>query len=277
MLVPFALAVSATVADVESEADTSKKHHLFRPVPRSAMRDMSTDRPDRTESAYSLDAGHLQVELDAVAFTRDRSDEDRFEGLSLVIPNLKVGLTPRADLQVVLQTWSREQITAPESPRVERSGFGDVTTRLKVNLWGNDGGTTAMAVMPFVTWPTSQDQLGSEKVEGGLIVPLAVALPREWGLGVMAQVNLHRHSGGEDEVEWVASATAAHDVIGSLGGFVELFGAYANAPGADWTGTFDAGLTYALGRDVMVDAGFYAGLTSATEDLTLFVGMSLRR
>ena len=26
---------------------------------------MSTDRPDRTESAYSLDAGHLQVELDA--------------------------------------------------------------------------------------------------------------------------------------------------------------------------------------------------------------------
>ena len=203
-----------------------------------------------------------------IAFTRDRSDEDRFEGLSLVIPNLKVGLTPRADLQVVPRTWSREQITAPESPRVERSGFGDVTTRLKVNLWGNDGGTTAMAVMPFVTWPTSQDQLGRREGRGRPHRSARGRAAPRVGLCVMAagQPAPPLRWRGRSGVGRVRHRRARRDR--KPRGFVELFGAYANAPGADWTGTFDAGLTYRARPRCDGRRGFYAGLTSATEDLT---------
>jgi hypothetical protein len=33
---------------------------LFNPTPRELMREMSTDRPDTTESPYTVDAGHFQ-------------------------------------------------------------------------------------------------------------------------------------------------------------------------------------------------------------------------
>jgi hypothetical protein len=36
------------------------------------MREMSTDRPDQTESAYTVDAGHFQVEMDLVSAMFDR-------------------------------------------------------------------------------------------------------------------------------------------------------------------------------------------------------------
>ena len=46
--------------------------HLFNPTPREAMRELSTDRPDQTESPFTVDAGHVQVEMDLATFTYDR-------------------------------------------------------------------------------------------------------------------------------------------------------------------------------------------------------------
>lgn len=45
----------------EREAAPDKSgYHLFNPTPTALMREMSTDRPDQTESAYTADAGHFQ-------------------------------------------------------------------------------------------------------------------------------------------------------------------------------------------------------------------------
>jgi hypothetical protein len=43
--------------------------HLFHPTPRQLMRELSTDRPDRTESPYTADAGHFQLEMDFFNYT----------------------------------------------------------------------------------------------------------------------------------------------------------------------------------------------------------------
>ena len=50
-------------------------YDLFHPTPNELMREMSTDRPDQTESPYTVDAGHFQAEIDLVSavFDRDRS------------------------------------------------------------------------------------------------------------------------------------------------------------------------------------------------------------
>ena len=65
------LAVVALSAPLTSSArasaddsGTAPTYHLFAPVPRSAMRPLSTDRPDTTESPYTVDAGHFQMEMD---------------------------------------------------------------------------------------------------------------------------------------------------------------------------------------------------------------------
>ena len=60
------------------------------------------------------------------------------------------------------------------------SGFADFQTRLKVNLWGNDGGKTALAIMPFVKWLLPASGLRNGQTVGGFICPLAIELPAGW-------------------------------------------------------------------------------------------------
>lgn len=49
----------------QSQKDTTKKkYNIFHATPKRLMRDFATDRPDATESSYTVDAGHFQVETD---------------------------------------------------------------------------------------------------------------------------------------------------------------------------------------------------------------------
>ena len=70
------------------------------------------------------------------------------------------------------------------------------TSILKVNCWGTDGGSTALSLMPFAKFPTSQDDLGNPAFEGGLIVPLVVELPRGWNLGLMTEFDTVEDANG---------------------------------------------------------------------------------
>ena len=140
----------------ETPASPNKSgYHLFNPTPRVLMREMSTDRPDKTESPYTVDAGHFQIEMDVFTYSYDRYNSERrdvsAESLSIAPVNLKAGLFNNVDLQLVLETYTSVRIHDRDAGTVEKQrGLGDVTPRLKFNLWGNDGGQTAFAIMPFV-------------------------------------------------------------------------------------------------------------------------------
>jgi len=172
-LVPafLAAALGATVALAAEPAPDKSRYTVFDPTPRELMREMSTDRPDKTESAYTVDAGHFQVEMDLVTYVRDRytSDHTDVDAFSVAPMNLKVGLTNRIDFQLLLETynWVRTEDRIDGDVTHSR-GFGDVTLRLKTNLWGNDGGGSAFAVMPFVKLPTNQDGLGNDAVSSAV-------------------------------------------------------------------------------------------------------------
>ena len=74
------------------------------------MRELSADRPDKTESAYTVDAGHFQVEMDLVAYSydHDRSggDDTRTEAWAIAPMNLKLGLLNDVDLQLMIETYN---------------------------------------------------------------------------------------------------------------------------------------------------------------------------
>jgi hypothetical protein len=261
----------------EVSADTDKwQYNLFNPTPRVLMRPMSTDRPDKTESPYSVDAGHFQIESTLVDFAIDNgiSDNGKAFGINAANVNLKVGLTNNADFQVVVENYLYEQVRA-DGQTTRKSGFGDITTRLKVNLWGNDGGTTALAVMPFVTWPTNTNEFGNKKVEGGIIVPLAVELPWGFGMGVMTEVDFVARDEGGYGANFINSITFSRDIIGNLAGYVECF-AELQDTGVDPVLTVDTGLTYMLTENIQLDAGINFGVTEAADDFNPFVGISMR-
>ncbi len=51
-------------------------YSLFDPTPDRLLRDMTTDRPDTTESPFTVDAGHIQIETNLFGYARSRPDED---------------------------------------------------------------------------------------------------------------------------------------------------------------------------------------------------------
>ena len=282
-LVPIAAALALSlchaIANDNPPPVDKSSYTAFHRTPESLLRDLSTDRPDLTESPYTVDAGWWQLEMDLVAHTRDHDKSGgsdlKATALSIANINLKIGLTSKIDLQTVIESYTSVKVRDLISgTSAEIKGFGDITSRLKINFWGNDGGTTAFALMPFVKWPTNQHGLGNKSVEGGLIVPLAIELPGGWGMGLMTELDIVRNDTDTGyTTDWLNTVTVSHDLTEKLGFYVELTHLTTRGPSI---ATFDCGLTYGVSKHVQLDAGANIGLTKATEDLTLFVGLSRR-
>ena len=271
----FTVAPSSRAGETEA---AKSQFHLFRPTPDALMREMATDRPDKTESAYTVDAGHFQVEMDLLAYTSDRSKHARLEGLALAASNLKIGVLNNLDLQLIIETYNLERTRDRATGESSRSSsFGDLTLRSKINLWGNDGGPSALSVMPFVKLPTAGDDFGNGAVEGGVIFPFAMELPAEWGLGAQIEIDQLRNASGSNyHQEFSHTIAVSHDLVEKLGFYVELFNSVSNEPHSAWIATFDFGFTYAVTRDIQFDAGMNIGLTDAADDFNPFIGLSMR-
>lgn len=273
-----ALAGAAMIALASSQAAASDKNRysLLDPTPDGKLRDMSTDRPDKTESPYTVDAGRFQIETDLVAYTHDRRDGITTRAFDVMPFNLKIGLTDSSDLQLVYGAFSHVRTSGRGVSETER-GFGDLVVRYKQNLWGNDGGKTAFAVMPFVKIPTNNVAGLNDDVEGGIIVPLAVDLGNGMGLGLMTEVDfLKAESGGGYEPTFVNSATVSFELTQRLGMYVEAFVERSAESGAETIVTFDTGFTYAVTDHLQLDAGVNIGVTEAADDLNVFAGLSQR-
>jgi len=262
--------------------DDKSGYHLFNPVPQNLMRELSTDRPDLTESPYTVDAGHFQIEMDLVSFTYDRYNPDRdnvrTNDWAFGTMNFKLGISNNVDFQLVVPTYQRSRSHEYTSGAVSRSeGFGDLTFRTKINLWGNDGGNTAMALMPFVKFPTASDGLGNDEYEGGLIIPFGISLPNEWNLGLMAEIDwIGDADGSGHHAEVITSITTSHAIVGDLSGYVEFYNLLSEDKGADWVASIGGGFTYAVNDNLQLDAGVNIGLTRAADDWNPFVGVSWR-
>ncbi len=275
-------AIAPAFAGKKDAPPDKSGYHLFNPTPAESMREMATDRPDKTESPYTVDAGHFQIEMDVFSFTHDRDTSGggnvRTDSWAFAPVNLKVGLCNTVDFQLVVETWN-EVRTDDRGARAitHQSGFGDLTARLKINLWGNDGGPTAFGLMPFVKIPTNQDDLGNNGVEGGLILPLAVELPGGWSMGLMTEYDYVRNGEGSGyHSEFINTVTVSHDIIGDLGGYVEFFSAISTESQQPWVGTVDCGLTYGLTKNIQLDAGVNIGVTESADNWNPFLGVSVR-
>lgn len=267
MRIPFLLASLLVLPAFLRGAD-KESYSLFHPTPREQMREMSTDRPDTTESPYTVDAGHVQMETTLFGFAKDGG----VESYSFGETNFKLGLTNRTDLQLVVPFFERQR-----GGEGDDSGFGDLTVRYKWNLWGNDGGETALALMPFVKVPTASHDLGNDKVEGGLIIPLGLRVTDRIGLGLMAEFDIvHDEARGDYGMDFVNSVTCGIDLTEKLGGYLEFVSVATTRDDATWEGYANTGLTFAVTDDLVFDAGVSVGVNDAAQDFAPFVGFSFR-
>jgi hypothetical protein len=251
-------------------------YSLFHPTPDALLRELATDRPDKTENPYTVDAGHFQLELDLLNYTRDRHAGRTTRTIAIAPFNLKAGITNNLDLQFIAETFTTQR-TREGRTKETISGFGDVIVRCKTNIWGNDGGKTGFGVISFIKAPTNQNGLGNDALEGGVIFPLEIKLPRSWDLGLMTEVDYRQNSASSDyHEEFINTITVAHQVVGKLEGYVEFFSSVSTERNAEWIGTFDFGFTYRLRPNIQLDAGVNLGVTESADNVNPFLGLTVR-
>lgn len=268
---------SADSPAAESAGADKSGYCLFNPTPVALMRELSPDRPDKTESPYTVDAGHFQLEMDFANYTRSDEDGVRTAAWNVAPLNFKLGLSNITDLQLVFDDYLRVRTEDGKAPAAIQSGVGDFTSRLKINLWGDDGGRTALALLPFVKFPTNTAGLGNGSMEGGMIVPLAVKLPGGWDLGLEAAASLLRNSDRRGyHGDFIGSVTCDHAIAGKLSGYLEFFSEISANHTAAWVGTVDAGLEYALSENVQFDCGCNFGVTRSADVANPFTGITVR-
>lgn len=287
---PWAAATGAQTSPQRNSESTFREsvqtdkscYTLFNPTPRDQMREFETDRPDKTESPYTLDAGHFAIESGILNYTYNHvtePDPSRPKHQFLIGDNnYKVGLLNNLDLQFLFQTFIWQKVkTGPHSDS-EETGAGDTQVRLKMNLWGNDGGKTAMAVMPWIGVPTNQVDPSADKITGGMILPLAIEGPWGFKIGTMTEFDaINDSSGSGYHLEWINTIALHHDIIEEkLDGYIEFFSNNSFETGSPWTATIDLGLIYAVNKDLLLDAGVNLGTTSSADKLNPFIGISKR-
>lgn len=235
---------------------------------------METDRPDVTESAYSVSAGHFQFESDLVRMAFNKSDGLSNTEIAYNLANLKLGLTEKMDIQFVIPTFVSIRTTEIATDKLinKSSGFDDITVRIKYNIWGNKGGKTALAVMPYISFPTSSISYNGHT--GGVIIPFALELKKGWSFGTQIAIGFSKEDNDRYYNGYLYSFTFGKTLSSKLSVFTESYISYASFEKST-EAYFNGGIVYALGDNFNLDAGFNYGLTKAS-DKVLFTGFSFR-
>jgi len=265
-------------------ADKSQ-YWLFNPTPDRLLREMTTDRPDLTESPFTVDAGHVQFETTLVGYTRSAPDQahtvtDEFE---FATTNMRIGITNSAELSLVWQPYGAVRVRETDPLRVFwQSGMGELNVRTKFNLWGNDSfekpGATALALLPFVSLPTDRHNgISPEFVASGIIVPLAVKLSDKWEVAMNGGlVHLREDVESGYHTEYLASASFSYEWNEKLGTYYEVAGRFNTENSRGDPVVLGTGLTYKLTKNLQLDAGVNIGVTPAADRINPFVGISAR-
>ena len=106
-------------------------------------------------------------------------------------PVWKFGLTNWVDFELQYSGYQNLVATnnATGAGVAKGAGFGDIFVKSKINVFGNDGGAAALAVIPYVKIPSGGFPISNGAVEGGLIAPLQIQLPRDFGLTLMTEID----------------------------------------------------------------------------------------
>lgn len=252
---------------------------LFNPTPNAALRTFSPDRPTKSNGPLTVDAGRFQYETDLVSYLHSNVGGVSTRTYAALDPTLKVGLTRRVDLELQFNGYTNTRVSDPGtgSTLSRADGAGDLVVRSKVNLFGNEGGAAAMALIPYVKLPTAARTLGNNQVEGGLIVPVSLTLPAGFAITVMPEIDVLRNNNDSGKhVNFTGVVNLGYTVNKQWTVFAELYSAVGTDAHTPPVYTADAAVAYLLTDTIQLDAGVNIGLNRNAPNLQLYTGIAQR-
>ena len=234
-----------------------------------------TDRPGKGDAVCTVPAGKWQLETTLADWTRIKAGGDKTEVWQLGSSFLKLGLSDQSDLEVGITPHISVKTRVGRASS-DTSGFGDVIVRYKHRLTG-EGSKVEFAAIPFIKLPTADRDIGNGKVEGGLAVPVNIAVG-----------SLSVALGPEADLLTDADGNGRHAQLVNLIGLSGPVAPGLTLVGELWTATnfdpadtvtlvsADAGVAYLVNNNLQLDAGANLGLNRNTPDVELYAGISVR-
>jgi hypothetical protein len=167
-------------------------------------------------------------------------------------PTFKVGVTNNAELEVNVPFAGVHTFGSSTQPSSSVCTF----VRAKVNLSGNDGGSSAAALIPYVKAPSAPIGIGNGAVEEGLIAPLALTLPNNFTLLLIPEVDAFKDSA--DDGRHAKRTTTMTPIVKTT------------------QVSFHTALFWIVLPNVQLDVGTNFGLNSATPAVQVYTGLSQR-
>ena len=272
---------AATNEPAAAPAPDKSGYSLLDPTPDSQLRGFAPDRPPKADSAYTVDAGHFQYETDLLNYLDTNIGGATTKLYQAFDPVWKLGLTNWADFELQFNGYQNLVATSNATGTVVSKGFGfgDVLLKSKINLFGDDGGSAALAVIPYVKIPSGTLNISNGVVEAGLIAPLQVKLPQDFGLTLMTELDVLKNANDSGRhPNFVNLINLNHPVPGikNLSASIEFFSSIGTDVNTPPIYTLDTALIYAVTDNVQLDCGVDFGLNKAAPNLQVFTGLSQR-
>src|SRR5260370_41128049 len=267
--------------DAATQSVDKSQYNLFNPTPCGPLRDFGPERPDETERAFPVDAGHLQVEEGIFQYTytnqSQRFSDIRVQGYQWLNTAIKLGVLNNLDLELFVPVYNEVDVKQGNL-KTRMSGFADLVVRAKLNLFGDEGNLpVALGFIPFLKIPTNEDGLGNRAVEGGFILPLTFKLPWDFQLFAMTEMDINEDAANTGyHLDYVNSISLHHSITKKLDSYVEFSMDVSTERHTGWVGTVDGGLAYSISDNIIVDCGINVGVTRAAQDWQPLVGISFR-
>ena len=248
----LAAIVPLAVSAADSPPGSANCDTLFKATPDDQLRPLSSQAYDGLTDARTLDAGHVQVESELLNYYFNGSTPQYYYKDSFFWePRITLGLLNNLDLFIRPSYETRTDYFNHST-----GDFGTITTGLKLNLWGNNDGTTALAIRPYAAIPTSHGAV----VGAGVDLPLLVRLPQ----GFWVKVDSEFYTAGYDNNQ--AGFSNGLSLNKSLCSKVDVY-CYVNTvvttnDKQPWYGYTGLGFDCNVTDNLQLFAGFGFGFTS---------------
>jgi hypothetical protein len=263
--------------------DDTSQYTLFNPTPTDKMRDFNTDRPTKSNVPYTVPAGHFQYEGDLFIYSYDNTStpDTQFTNWTIGNPTFKLGVLDNLDFEVNISFYnSSRAMQVSTGASTLSQGIGDTFTRFKWNLFGNDGGGPAFALIPYAKWPTAPiapTGIGNGYIEGGLIAPLAIPLPGGFTTILMAEMDIVKNSfDNYYRVDIPALININRPIFENVTAYAEIYANWSTNPGASNIYTADFALAWQPRPNFQLDVGINVGLNPAALPYQIYAGIAQR-
>ena len=293
--------LSLTVGAADLPDTDKSAYSILNRTPSAALRPFQSDEADKVVSPFTVDAGHFQIEGDFVNYYGYDAKSAGFGGgynesedMFTWAPRVKVGLCNNVDLEVQSSYTtdtqrSRFSEVSPDGYVFESNykhisaDFGPAIPKFKINLWGNDGGMTALAVAPYLTIPTD----GHGEIMGGAEIPFAVRLRQDVTLKLATDFHWFEESGIHMDSGYYAYYKTLRMGFGNSASLIKSFTPSFNVFGdvstlvttdseQSWMGYAGFGASYTFVSSFQVYAGMRFGIGSAYFDNNPYLGAAWR-